>query len=328
MLINLLTGCFAVATLLEVVPAPILAQSATPAIDADRAVIENLVRRYYAIAASDDLSALGDVLAPDFVITNAPPGEDAGLDGLVFSLKRARVSRPDFTFRIEDVIIAGNAVVVRTTIGGTHLGDFFGVRATGTWIEIPAIDLWHVENGKLADVSHHEDILGMMEQLGMIPGVEVPTATPTTGPTTPAPASATVDASQIAANTALARRFREELLAQGDRNAAAAILAQEVIWHFDAPPGVAGVEAATLDLRSAFPDLTVTVDEIVAEGDRVAIVWTVRGTHRGEFLGIEATGNPVSMSGMDIFRITDGRIAEIWTVGDELGLLFQLEAFP
>ena len=92
------------------------------------------------------------------------------MDGLILSLERARVSRPDFAFRIEDLIVEGALVVVRTTISGTHLGDFFGLAPTGKWIEIPAIDLWQVADGKLASVWHFEDILGMMEQLGMIPG--------------------------------------------------------------------------------------------------------------------------------------------------------------
>jgi predicted ester cyclase len=81
-------------------------------------------------------------------------------------------------------------------------------------------------------------------------------------------------------------------------------------------------------VRSAFPDLTLTADEVVAASDRVAILWTMSGTHQGEFLGAPPTGNSIATSGIDIYRIANGQIAEIWTVGDDLGWLFQLGTFP
>ncbi|MGH2615765.1 MAG: ester cyclase [Thermomicrobiales bacterium] len=329
-ILRMLTACVAISTTIAFVPAYSMAQSGTPIVEADREAIEALVRRYYEIAASGELEALSDVLAPGFAIQNAPPGEDAGVDGLIFSLERARATRPDFTFRIEDLIVEGNAVVVRTTIGGTHRGDFFGVAPTGKWIEIAAIDLWHVENGKLAAVWHLEDILGMMEQLGMVPGGDPAGASAGSG-ATPLPAagetSAATDASQVAANAALAQRFREEIFGQGNLDAAGAILSLEFVWH-DVPPGAEGITSYASTVRAAFPDLTLTADEVVAEGDRVAILWTLTGTHQGAFLGAPSTGNSIATSGIDIYRIADGRIAEIWTVGDDLGLLFQLGAFP
>lgn len=331
MLITMLTGCLAVSAPIGFMPAQMMAQSATPIVDADRQAHEDLVRRYYEIAASDDLAALGEVLAPGFTIQNAPPDEDAGVDGLILNLERARVSRPDFAFRIDDLFVDGDLVVVRTTISGTHLGDFFGVAPTGTWIEIPAIDLWQVADGKLVGVWHLEDILDMMEQLGMIPaGEATAAAADTAAPSLPATAgmSGTTDATDVAANVALARRFHDEIFARGNLDAADAILAADVVWQRDVPPGVEGVRTFASRVRAAFPDLTLTADRVVATGDRVAILWTLSGTHQGEFLGAAASGNSISIQGIDIYRIANGRIAEIWTVGDDLGLLFQLGAFP
>ena len=76
--------------------------------------------------------------------------------------------------------------------------------------------------------------------------------------------------------------------------------------------------------RSAFPDLNVSVDLIVAEGDFVAVRWTARGTNTGAGNGIPATGKKVQVSGTTIFRFAGGKIAEEWTSGDALGLLKQL----
>jgi len=76
--------------------------------------------------------------------------------------------------------------------------------------------------------------------------------------------------------------------------------------------------------RSAFPDLNVSVDLIVAEGDFVSVRWTARGTNTGVGNGIPATGKKVQVSGTTIFRFVGGKIAEEWTSGDALGLLKQL----
>jgi steroid delta-isomerase-like uncharacterized protein len=76
--------------------------------------------------------------------------------------------------------------------------------------------------------------------------------------------------------------------------------------------------------RSAFPDLAVNVDLMVAEGDLVAVRWTARGTNTGTGNGIPATGRKVQVSGTAIFRFEDGKIAEEWTSANTLGLLKQL----
>ena len=76
--------------------------------------------------------------------------------------------------------------------------------------------------------------------------------------------------------------------------------------------------------RSAFPDLAVNVDLMVAEGDLVAVRWTARGTNTGTGNGVPATGRKVEVSGTAIFRFEDGKIAEEWTSANTLGLLTQL----
>lgn len=79
---------------------------------------------------------------------------------------------------------------------------------------------------------------------------------------------------------------------------------------------------------NAFPDATVKVDQQLAEGDRVGESFVVRGTHRGEFMGIPPTGRRVELTGMSIFRLADGKCVERWNQADFLGLLQQLGAAP
>ena len=80
--------------------------------------------------------------------------------------------------------------------------------------------------------------------------------------------------------------------------------------------------------RTAFPDLSVDVDMVVAERDLVAVRWTARGTNTAAGNGIPATGKRVETSGTTIFRFEDGAIAEEWTAGNSLGLMRQLGLLP
>ena len=96
----------------------------------------------------------------------------------------------------------------------------------------------------------------------------------------------------------------------------------------DLPPGPAGVKQAWGMLRAAFPDLHATIEDLVAEGDRVAVRGVIRGTHRGELMGIPATGRQVAMPLIDVNRIAGGRLVERWAEADMLGLLQHLGIVP
>ncbi len=77
-------------------------------------------------------------------------------------------------------------------------------------------------------------------------------------------------------------------------------------------------------LRAAFPDLHVTAEDIIAEGDKVVVRGTISGTHKGEFMGIPATGKEGRVTGISTFRLADGKVCEGWAESDSLGLLIQL----
>ena len=97
------------------------------------------------------------------------------------------------------------------------------------------------------------------------------------------------------------------------------------------PPGVEGKDGANAfyaAFRKALPDLELTIDDAVSEGDRVAVRYTVRGTHSDELMGVPATGRRVEVSGQSFFRFEDGRVVERWQSLDALGLLTQLGAIP
>ena len=79
---------------------------------------------------------------------------------------------------------------------------------------------------------------------------------------------------------------------------------------------------------AAFPDLHITTDELIAEGDKVVKVWTANSTNKGDFMGIPATGKRIVIKGIEMFRISDGKIAELWASMDNLGMMQQLGVIP
>lgn len=130
---------------------------------------------------------------------------------------------------------------------------------------------------------------------------------------------------------ALARRISEELIGRGDYAAADELIAHDYVNHNPLPgqaPGRAGFKETLALLRAAFPDLRETIEGLVAEEDRVAVRATRRGTHRGPFMGLPATGKAVTVSTMYILRVANGQVREAWLTWDMLGLLGQLGAVP
>ena len=106
------------------------------------------------------------------------------------------------------------------------------------------------------------------------------------------------------------------------------LLAPDYVGRFPPNPDVVGQEAVkqfNRETRHAFPDLELMLDEFIAEGDRVVVRWTMRGTHLGEMRGgIAPTGKPFTVTGTTTNRIAGGKIAEAWGSIDLLGLMLQL----
>ncbi len=81
-------------------------------------------------------------------------------------------------------------------------------------------------------------------------------------------------------------------------------------------------------LRNAFPDITYTIEDLIAEGDKVVARWSAQGTHRGDFMGIPPTNKQVRFSEIEIIRVVDGKAVEEWEELDRLGLMTQLGVIP
>jgi steroid delta-isomerase-like uncharacterized protein len=133
-------------------------------------------------------------------------------------------------------------------------------------------------------------------------------------------------------NKDLARRLLVEVFDEGRYEVIDELVSAGFVGYDTALPGpILGAEASkqsAMGYRSAFPDLTMTIDEQIAEGDRVVTRWTAHGTQEGEIFGIPATGKQAAVTGITISRISDGKVVESRTNWDTLGLLQQLGAVP
>ena len=131
---------------------------------------------------------------------------------------------------------------------------------------------------------------------------------------------------------AIARRFLEEAFNGGDLGVVDELVAPAFVGHdaalADPTRGIEGAKASITGYRDAFPDLRLTIDQQVAEGEYVTTRWTARGTHQGDLMGMAATGKQATVTGITIDRIVDGRFTESWTNWDTLGLMQQLGVVP
>jgi steroid delta-isomerase-like uncharacterized protein len=130
-------------------------------------------------------------------------------------------------------------------------------------------------------------------------------------------------------NKAISRRWREEA-DKGNWGIVEELVSPNFVMHMPGSPPI-NREGALQFFKifyDAFPDMHHTFDDFVAEGDKVALRFTVNGTHKGDFQGIPPTGKTVKISGSVVDRIVDGKIVEHWSLMDTMGMMQQLGVIP
>lgn len=133
-------------------------------------------------------------------------------------------------------------------------------------------------------------------------------------------------------NKMLVRRAIDEIWNRAKFDAIEEFVASDFVIHTSTPgEDIHGPEGATQFfgmLHAAFPDIRFTVEDQVADDDRVVTRWVAHGTHTGDFQGVPPTGKTVRLTGIDIDRIANGKVVECWAQSDELGLMKQLGVVP
>jgi steroid delta-isomerase-like uncharacterized protein len=280
-----------------------------------------IICRYVDATNAGELDLFDLFVDEDYVENEPIPGQGMGRE----ELKKAYVvfngPFPDLEYVFEDLIAEGDLVFGRGVISGTHKGDFMGVPATGKVIHWTGTRLFRLRNGQVMEGWINVDMMGMMQQMEVIPAPPAPdpAAIPPAKHITGAP-------SNREANKALMARFIEQVWNRGN------LAAADELFHPDhtspsaptLPPGPEGTKIIATAFRNAFPDFHMTIEQIAAEDDRVAARFVETGTHQGELFGIPPTGKQVKFSEIGILRIADGKIVESWYDVDMLGLMGQL----
>jgi steroid delta-isomerase-like uncharacterized protein len=132
-------------------------------------------------------------------------------------------------------------------------------------------------------------------------------------------------------NKEVTRRFSAEVWGEGNAALADELIASDLVEHtpFPAPaPGLEGHKQVLAMFRSAFPDLKVTVDDVIGEDDWTCLMWHGDGTHTGDMMGIPATGKTVHVTGIDVLKLENGKIKERWAEIGAFSLMQQLGVIP
>jgi steroid delta-isomerase-like uncharacterized protein len=130
---------------------------------------------------------------------------------------------------------------------------------------------------------------------------------------------------------AMAQRWFTEVMNEGKEEVIDELCAENFVDHDPLPgtsPDRQGIHDFIKQVRAAFPDIEMTADDILGEGDRLAVRSTMRGTHQGEFMGIPASGKKVEVSNYDFVRFENDQVVEHWGTIDSAALMEQIGAVP
>ena len=275
-----------------------------------------IVLRYFReIMTEGSLAAIYELLAPEFVFTlPTHPEPYRGPDGFKELVTMLHGCFPDFYIHPKEMVAFDDMVVTRWKGGGTHLGGAIhtvagDIPASGRGFEIDGMSWHRMKDGRIVEVTGHEDTIGMFQQLGIMPSPRT-TTTPEQ-------------------NLALAKRYVDELLNRGHFAALDELITDDFQFTLPSQPALVGRDALRghiAYLRSAFSNLRFEVVSEAAGDNMAALRWRLTGTHTGEFNSVPASGNPVDEYGIDMFEFWNGRIRTVHVVANQLGLTNQMTA--
>ena len=281
---------------------------------------KQIARRYFLeIMNQANMATLDEIIAEEFVfMLPTHPEPYRGPAGFKVLVRMLHDAFPDFYINPCEMVAEGDTVVCRWRGGGTHQGGPLhtakgDLPASGRFFEIDGISQLTIRDGKVRAVKANEDTVGMLLQLGVIPGHDnsVPTRD---------------------AQVRLVERYFGELMSEGKIAIMPDIMDPGITFHIPTQPkpfiGYAAFRGFVAYLRNAFPDIKFTPENFVVDGAKVASRWRITGTHRGEFLGAKPTGNAISDYGIDIFTIHQGKILSIEVNENDFGLMQQIGIIP
>ncbi len=267
---------------------------------------EELVRGRVEAINAGDFPALADVLAPD-VITHYGSGDAVvGIDALG-GLLAGFSAFADLVVTIDDLAVEGDRVGARYTSRGRQQSAFLGIPNTGATVEFGGASIHRIADGKIAEVWTIDDWAALTRQLRN-PNTGFAAGHPGRGHRVATPET-------VARNKRTAVHWIELANARAFGRLSEDWAVDAVLHQGSDVDDVVGIDAFVALLMSFYagmPDLEITVDDVVGDGDVVFVRTTSHGTHTGELFGIPGTGRTVEYTGIATYRVEDGRITYEW----------------
>jgi predicted ester cyclase len=281
-------------------------------------------RGIHEIFTAGNLDVMDELFDEDYTFQSGPLGTPRDRASLKMWFGYFRNAFPDLQSTTEDLIAEGDSVFARVVLRGTHQGPLWVFEPTGKQMAMHGIHLIKVRDGKILDHWLVENRVSMMMQLGLAPPPQQEMHAPGQ-----VPASSNGESSPDE-NKQIVRRLLEEGVGGGAEDVISELVAPDAVSHNPLPgqpQGADGIRERVRRLRAGF-DYDFSVEDMIAEGDRVATRNSIKGTHTGEFLGVPATNNDVKMEDMSVMRVSGGKVVEWWDELDLASLLQQVDAIP
>src|SRR5215212_4650879 len=318
--------------LLTLSPRASRAQQATPEADCPVTTPEEneaLATMYWEEVWWGDQGKIAEIVAPDEVHHWGIGDDTEGFDAFTERWSLFFEAFPDLEFTVDLVAAEDDLAATYWTATGTQRGEWQGIAPTDREVTWQGVNVFRFECGQIVESWGEADHLSLLSHLG---ATDVPAllATPAAAAQAaePVPMATPCADDSTEANVAAARRWTEEVYNEKDLDVLDEILDPSAVHHGAAFPDAVGAEAikgALAGTFDAFPDITLAVDDTIADGDLVVVRWSGTGTNDGPWLGMEPTGKPANFTGINIYRFSCGKIVESWSEMDALSVLSDLK---
>jgi steroid delta-isomerase-like uncharacterized protein len=284
-------------------------------VEKNKAIARREIEEY---EGKGNLAAAGELFAPGYTLhfPGLPPLDRAGHENV---LRGFREAFPDLRIEVTEQIAAKDRVANHWVAHGTHRAAFQGIPATGRGVTITGNNVMQFLGGAIVELWGQLDAVGLLGQLGAIPG-PAPDRVPDPRP----------PASDEGGGADVVRRFVTKFN-EGQLDSIADEYDETYVLDFPGGPtgrGKEGLRRATSEFRAAFPDLHFATEDLFEERGRVAWRWTMKGTHRGALGPFAASGRAVVLRGISLVHVRRGLVTYDRVRADMAGLLMQIGAIP
>jgi predicted ester cyclase len=269
---------------------------------ANKAIVMRVLNEYF---NEGRLDVIPEIFDPNFIVYAADGSIIHGHDGAAGYVNAERAAFPDLYWIQEDLLVDGDRVVLYFTGYGTFTGSWFGIPPNNKPIKWVGNAMFRIKDGKVVEDRLIWESLRFLQQLGAIPVEEPP--------------------HDIERNKQVVHSIHLSWNEENRGKSIDHLLASNWVMHPAAMPnqislyGIDQFKTWAAGFLTVMPDFCAVIHNTVAEGDLVAIRWTVTGTHQGEYMGAKPTGGAIEVTGASMWRVNEqGQNTDIWFVMDNI----------